>query len=103
MMLFNGGTIKTISGKETDTFILEMSDDGCNLSNGFCASLLKTYFGKQLSILKINNVVRKYNGYIEISKGKYSTSYIYMFKSLEISQTVADAINSIIIGNKLAN
>ena len=55
-MLFSGGTMKTIHSKDTDTFILEMGNNGVNVSNDFCASLLKTYFEKQLSILKINNM-----------------------------------------------
>ena len=103
MINFEAGNMKNINGQIcTDEFLIQMHTNK-GLSNTFCKALLNTYFNGKLTIAKINNIVRKHNGYIEIEKSKYSSNYIYFFKNIRDAQNVADRINAIILSKLLIN
>lgn len=101
MIKFDAGPMTTTDGKACeDEFLIEMHTDR-GMSNMFSRSLLQTYFGDNLRIAKINNIIRKYNGYIDYNKHMKKPQYIYIFDNLDTAKQAADAINAVVIAKIL--
>lgn len=102
MIKFDADYMKYVGGKNTDNIVIWMYTDN-GASNNFCKSLLDNYFHGKLTIAKINNIVRKFGGYIEVDKSKWagSTAYTYYFKNLNTAKAVADAINAVALAKIL--